>query len=150
LHQENYVFETIFKEKLGPLTLRLALGLTCVYHGYLKVAANGGTSWTSGMSTTWQMVLAWGELVAGLAILLGFYCRTASFGMLAISIGTLIWWQSWHIFRMPVRNLEPFVLLWLTGASLLFTGPGEISLDARSGGSRGSSSGAAAPKKKAA
>jgi uncharacterized membrane protein YphA (DoxX/SURF4 family) len=143
------VFETIFKEKLGPLTLRLALGLTCVYHGYLKVAANGGTSWTSGMSTGWQVALAWGELAAGLAILLGFYCRTASFGMLTITLGTLIWWQGWHIVHMPVRNLEPFALLLLTGTSLLFQGPGEISIDARSGG-RSSSSGAAAPKKKAA
>jgi uncharacterized membrane protein YphA (DoxX/SURF4 family) len=47
------VFETFFKEKLGPLTLRLALGSVCLYHGYVKIMAQGGTAWTSGLATGW-------------------------------------------------------------------------------------------------
>ena len=34
--------EAFCKEKLGPLALRLALGLVCVWHGYLKIMAGGG------------------------------------------------------------------------------------------------------------
>ena len=55
------MFKSYCKENLGPLTLRLALGLVCVYHGYVKIMATGGTTWYPGMPVGWQLLL-WLEL----------------------------------------------------------------------------------------
>lgn len=143
------MFEAFFREKLGPLALRLALGSACVYHGFLKIMAHGGAWWTSGMPTGLQMAIAWGEFVAGIAILIGFYCRWAAVMALVVTIGTLAWWHGWGLFHLPLKTLEPTIMLTLVSLSLVFQGAGEISLDARGGSSKGSSAGAA-PKRRAA
>jgi uncharacterized membrane protein YphA (DoxX/SURF4 family) len=131
------VFEAFCKEKLGPLALRLALGLVCVSHGYLKIMAAGGTAWFPGLPVGWQVVIAWTEFAAGLAILVGFRCRWAATAVLVLTAGMLIWWHGLNIFRLPLRTLEPTILLLLMGLALLFLGAGELSIDARSGGGGG-------------
>jgi len=141
------VFESFCREKLGPLTLRLALGSVCIYHGFLKIMIAGGTAWQPGLPVTWQLLLAWGELTAGLAILVGFYCRLAATGVLFITVGTFVWWQGWHVFRLSFRALEPFMLLLLLSLSLQLLGAGDLSFDRRGGGK---SSAGKAPRKAAA
>jgi uncharacterized membrane protein YphA (DoxX/SURF4 family) len=131
------VFEQFCKEKLGPLALRLALGLVCVYHGYVKIMATGGSSWNPSMSVGWQLLISWAEFSAGVAILLGFKCRLAATVVLALTAGTLLWYQGWHVFHLPLHTLEPTLLLLLVGLALLFLGAGELSIDARSGGTTG-------------
>lgn len=126
------MFEAFLKDKLAPLTLRLALGLVCIYHGFIKIMANGGMTWHLTMPTLWQLVVAWGEFAAGLAILLGFRCRWAAAVVLAVIVGTETWSKGWGIFQQPVRSLEPLLLLLLIGLALLFLGAGELSLDGRS------------------
>jgi uncharacterized membrane protein YphA (DoxX/SURF4 family) len=133
------VLESFFKDKLAPLVLRLALGLVCVYHGYLKIMASGGTAWLPSLPTGWQLAVAWGEFVAGLAILAGFRCRLSTVVVLALTIGMLGWWQGWHVFHLPPQTLEPTLLLLFMAVALLFMGSGELSLDARAGGSGGPS-----------
>ncbi len=128
------MFEAFCKDKLAPLSLRLALGLVCVYHGYMKIMASGGTTWYPGLPTGWQLVIAWGEFGAGLGILLGFRCRLAAGVVLALNMGTLAWWQGWKLFSLPLPQLEPILMVLLMGLSLLFLGAGELSIDARSGG----------------
>ena len=86
------MFEAFCRDKLGPLMLRLALGLVCAYHGFVKIMARGGMAWTGEMPTGWQLLIAWGEFCSGLAILLGFRCRLAAFAALALTAGTLLWW----------------------------------------------------------
>ncbi|HEV3204713.1 MAG TPA: DoxX family protein [Gemmataceae bacterium] len=130
------MFDRICKEKLGPLALRLALGLFCVYHGYLKIMVAGGTAWNPAMPVGWQFLLSWGELASGLAILVGYRCRIAAGVVLGLLVGSLVWWQGWKLFRMPVQTLEPTILLLLIGLALLFLGAGELSVDARSGASK--------------
>jgi uncharacterized membrane protein YphA (DoxX/SURF4 family) len=129
--RETPVFESYCKENLGPLALRLALGFVCVYHGYVKIMASGGTTWYPGMPVVWQLLIAWGEFGAGLAILLGFRCRLAAALVVALTMGTLMWFQGWHLFQMPLHSLEPTVLLVLMGLALLFLGAGELSVDSR-------------------
>jgi uncharacterized membrane protein YphA (DoxX/SURF4 family) len=147
---ENHsVFESFFKEKLGPLALRLALGSACAYHGFLKIMAHGGAWWTSGMPTGLQLALAWGEFVSGVAILLGFYCRANAANVLAITLGTLAWFHGWGMFHLPLRLLEPVIMTLLVGLSLLFQGAGDWSLDAR-GGSGSSGAGRAPAQRRAA
>jgi uncharacterized membrane protein YphA (DoxX/SURF4 family) len=125
------VFEAFCREKLGPLALRLALGVFCFYSGYLKIMAAGGTAWLPGMPVTWQVVLSWGEFCAGVAILLGFRCRIAAAVVLAITVGMLLWIHGWRVFRLQIRDLEMVFLFLLSGLALLFVGAGGFSLDAR-------------------
>lgn len=143
------MFESFCKEKLGPLALRLAVGFVCVYHGFLKIMAAGGTAWSPGLAVGWQLLLSWGEFAAGLAILFGLYCRLAAAAVLTLTVSSLLLWQGWNTFQLPLRSLEPFILLLLVSLALLFVGPGELSLDRRSGGGGKPSSGRM-PKKAAA
>jgi uncharacterized membrane protein YphA (DoxX/SURF4 family) len=136
---ETVVFETYCREKLGPLALRLALGSVCVYHGFLKIMVAGGTTWYPGLATGWQVLIAWGEFSAGLAILVGFRCRIAAVLVLAVTAGTLGWWQGWNVFKLPLLTLEPFLMILLTGLAVLFLGAGELSVDGR--GSKKASAG---------
>jgi uncharacterized membrane protein YphA (DoxX/SURF4 family) len=127
------VIEAFCKDKLGPFVLRLALGLVCAYHGYVKIMANGGTTWSPNLTVGWQLFVAWGEFVAGLAILLGFRCRLAAGMVLSLLIGLLLWTQGWRVWRLPIQSLETTVLFFLTGMAVLFVGAGELSLDRRGG-----------------
>lgn len=144
------MFEAFCKEKLSPLALRLAVGFVCVYHGYLKIMVNGGTAWNPGMTLTWQLLIAWGEFSAGLAILLGLRCRWAAASAVAISAGTLIWWQGWNVFQLPLRTLEPIVVFTFMGLALVLLGAGELSFDARGQGGRSSDGGGFSKKRVAA
>ena len=128
------MFEQFCKDKLAPMALRLALGLVCVYHGFLKIMASGGTAWQPALPVGWQLFLAWAEFAAGVAILIGFHCRVAATVVLALTAGTLIWWQGWNVLHLPVQQLEPTLLLVLVALALLFLGGGEFSVDGRGGG----------------
>jgi uncharacterized membrane protein YphA (DoxX/SURF4 family) len=127
------VFEAFCKEKLGPLALRLAVGLFCIYHGYLKIMAAGGTAWYPSWPVGWQVLIAWAEFGAGLAILLGFRCRIAATVVLFLTAGVLLWSEGWKVLHLPLRSLELTLLLFLTVMALLFLGAGELSVDAHGG-----------------
>jgi uncharacterized membrane protein YphA (DoxX/SURF4 family) len=138
------VFEAFCKDKLGPLALRLALGAVYVWHGYLKIMATGGMSWYPTWPVGWQLLIAWGEFAAGLAILLGFYCRWAAGAALVLTAGVLTCWQGLHVEHWPWRSLEPTLVLLMGALALLFLGAGELSLDGRGAGNAAP---AKAPKK---
>jgi uncharacterized membrane protein YphA (DoxX/SURF4 family) len=128
------VFEAVCKDKLAPLVLRVALGLFCVSHGYLKIMAAGGTKWYPDIPVGWQLAIAWGEFASGLAVLVGFRCRLFAALAVAITAGTLAWWQGWNLVRLPLRTLEPTLLVLLTGSALLLLGGGDLSVDSRAFG----------------
>jgi uncharacterized membrane protein YphA (DoxX/SURF4 family) len=96
--------------------------------------AAGGTAWYPNWPVGWQLFVAWGEFGAGLAIVLGFYCRFAATLILVLTLGTLAWSQGRNLFDLSFKNLEPTFLLLLTGLALLFLGAGQLSVDARGGG----------------
>jgi uncharacterized membrane protein YphA (DoxX/SURF4 family) len=136
------VWEKLFKDKLGPLTLRVAVGLVGVYHGFLKIRESGGTEWASGLNVGWQLLIAWGQLAAGVAVLVGFRCRIAVGVLLATTVATVLWWQGWGVVRLPLRSLEPLLVVVLSALALLFVGAGEFAVGG--GGGR-----ALAPRKRA-
>jgi uncharacterized membrane protein YphA (DoxX/SURF4 family) len=144
------MFEAFCKEKLAPLMLRLALGLVCVHQGFTKIMATGGLSWNPALPAGWQLVIAWGEFGAGVAILLGFWCRLAAALMVALIVGPWAHWQGWHLFHLPWHSLEPIALMVLAGLSLMFLGAGEVSLDRRGAGTASSSSKSGGRRKAAA
>jgi uncharacterized membrane protein YphA (DoxX/SURF4 family) len=131
------VFEKICRDKLAPLVLRLALGFACVYHGYLKIMASGGTTWHSTLPVGWQLLIAWGEFGAGLALLVGFRCRLAAAVALAVIVGLLAWQEGWNVFHLAPQVLEPVLLLLFIGLALVFQGGGDLTLAGRSGGRGG-------------
>lgn len=127
------MFEAYCKDKLAPLALRLMLGSVCVYHGYLKIMAAGGTNWSPGLPTGWQVVIAWAEFACGLAVLFGFRCRLSAAALVAVTIGTLAWLQGWGLVRLPVRSLEPSYMTAMAAVAVILLGAGELSVDGRSG-----------------
>jgi putative oxidoreductase len=71
----------LFKPTLAPLFLRAGLGAVFAFHGGLKVSVDGGTNWAPqslGLSSTLQVVIAWWELVGGLALLAGLLTRVVA------------------------------------------------------------------------
>jgi uncharacterized membrane protein YphA (DoxX/SURF4 family) len=128
------VFDTMCKDRFGPLVLRIALGWVLVYHGFLKIMAAGGTNWYPGIPTGWQLFIAWAEFASGLAILVGFRCRFFSALALSVTAGTVAWLQGWSWLRLPLRSLEPTIMLFLLALALILVGAGEFSVDSRNSG----------------
>jgi putative oxidoreductase len=143
--KERAVFEALFKDKLAPLILRLTLGGVYLAHGFGKIMANGGMSWYPGLAVGWQLAIAWGEFAAGLAMLLGFHCRAAAAVAMSITVGWLLCWHGWNVTHMPMRNLEPTLMLVMAGLTLVFLGAGQLSIDGRGAASTPT---ARAPRKK--
>ena len=131
------MFEAFCKEKLGPLALRLAVGVFCVYHGYLKIMAAGGTAWHPGWPVGWQVALAWAEFTAGVAIILGFRCRIAGLVVLLLVASDVVWNEGRRVLHLPPRTLEMILLLLLTALALVCVGAGGLSLDGRAAGKAG-------------
>ena len=127
------VFETHFREKIGPFILRLALGLVCVYHGFAKIQANGGTAWAPELGAGWQFAIAWGEFGAGLAVIVGLYSRWAAGVILLVSVGTLAWFQGTKLFSQPIASLEPRFLVILCSLALVCLGGGSWAVSAPGG-----------------
>lgn len=127
------MFEAYCKDKLGPLVLRLAVGIICIGHGYLKIMSNGGTTWLPGTHVAWQLFIAWGEFGAGLAMLVGFRCRIAAGLALLLNIGTLIWVQGRQLLDQPLRSFEMSYLLIFSTLALLFLGSGGLAVDGDAG-----------------
>jgi uncharacterized membrane protein YphA (DoxX/SURF4 family) len=145
------MFDALLKDKLGPLTLRIALGSYLFYHGFLKIMNHGGAWWTTGMPTWMQLATAWTEFSAGITILLGFFCRANAANAISVTIGMLAWFHGWNALHLPLSTLELPILIVLMEVTLVCIGPGDISIDARrSGGGSKRSSGAAAAQRRAA
>jgi uncharacterized membrane protein YphA (DoxX/SURF4 family) len=134
------MFEAFFRDKFGPLVLRLALGFVAIYHGYLKIAANGGTAWMPGVPVGVQLLLSWGEFAAGVAILAGYRCRLAASIYLLLSVGLLVHVHGAHVVRLPLRTLEPLLLTTLLALGIASIGAGEWTLSSASGSSVSASS----------
>src|SRR5262245_46873619 len=82
------MFEVFAKNTLVPLLLRAGLAVIFLYHGLHKVGREAGMAWAGEGLPGWQQVLvAWGELLGGVALAVGFLTRTASLGLMVIMAG---------------------------------------------------------------
>jgi uncharacterized membrane protein YphA (DoxX/SURF4 family) len=124
------MFEAYCRENLGPLALRLALGLVCAYQGFDKITAAGGTRWTTTLPAGWQLTIAWSQFTAGAAILAGFRCREAAALVLVLTAGQMAWWYGWDLFHLPVASLGPVVVIVLMALALVFLGAGGLAVGA--------------------
>jgi putative oxidoreductase len=136
------MFEVFTKNTLVPLLLRAGLAVIFLYHGLHKV--NEHTDWGLGWNPNlpgWQQALvAWGELLGGVALAVGFLTRPAALGLVAIMAGAIatVHWQYGFglITGLPSGPGEPpklgyeynFALLVMLAAVFLL-GPGTLSVD---------------------
>jgi putative oxidoreductase len=74
---------------LAALALRLGLAAIFVWHGYIKISLDWGGNWNDTFTEATQYAVAWGELLVGLALLLGLLTRLAALGGIVIQAGAI-------------------------------------------------------------
>jgi len=123
-------------EKLKPYTsliLRLGVGVVFTYHGIHKVFGEGvalGTAWNShGMPAILQVLVSWGELLGGIALLIGFLTPLAALGIIIIMMGAIITVHGKNGFSMMNHGYEYNYVLIMMCLAIIASGSGCCSLD---------------------
>ena len=120
----------------APLFLRIGLGIIFLYHGLSKVfgeGANFGSSWNPhGMPAIMQTLVAWGELLAGGGILLGFLTEIACLGIIIIMLGAIFMVHGKNGFNMMNGGFEYNYALIMMALALKAMGPGPFSIGCKS------------------
>src|SRR5262249_24082510 len=95
------MFGLFVRNTLAPLLLRLALAAIFIFHGLNLVGGEGhewGGAWMNKSAAEKgiepppapvQMAVAWGQLIGGIALALGFLTRLAALGIIAIMAGAI-------------------------------------------------------------
>ena len=91
------MLDTLSRYALVPLLLRLGLAAVFIYHGLEKVSPenNYGANWYPGIAAPEavkvpaQLATAWGELLGGVALAVGFLPRVAAAGLILIMAGAI-------------------------------------------------------------
>jgi putative oxidoreductase len=78
----------LMKPDLAALILRLGLAIVLLVRGLLKVAVSS-TEWDPNLPAWIQAVVAWVEVLAAVAILLGFFTRVAVVPVIVIQLGAI-------------------------------------------------------------
>jgi putative oxidoreductase len=138
------MFRWLVRPDLASLLLRLMLAAIFIGQGGLKVLDfDWGTSWyrepNDSMAPALQAVVAWGELVCGLALALGLLTRLAAFGIIAIMCGA-IYKVTWKLdftnvgvnrrgFMIQEVGYEYNYAIIVMCACVIILGAGVVSLD---------------------
>ena len=123
------MFDAVAKNTLAPLVLRLALAAIFTYHGALLVQQDWGTKALPDQPVAVQIAVAWGELIGGIAMLLGFLTRLAALGLIGIMAGAIarVHWE--HGFNIVKGGYEYNMLIIVVCIALILTGPGSVAVD---------------------
>ncbi len=125
--------DKLAKYALAPLVLRLGLAAVFIFHGMEKVRLNNswGVGWGDAMQLhpAMQAAVAWGELLGGVAMALGFLTRLAALGLIAIMAGAIATVTGKNGFSALNNGYEynAVLIVLATGAFLL--GSGVLGLD---------------------
>jgi putative oxidoreductase len=136
------MFDALAKNTLVPLILRLGLAVIFIYHGMHKVMDEGnelGAAWAKPqaakagedqktMPRLMQMAVAWGELIGGIALALGFLTRLAAVGIGIIMIGAIYNVHGEHGFGLPKGYEYNFAILVMC-AGVILLGGGALAAD---------------------
>lgn len=112
---------------LGTLLLRLAIASIFIYAGWAKIQDPGGTATffaSLGLGMMWVYVVAWVELLGGIAMLVGAFSRLAGL-LLAADMAVAVYLTGW------VRGFGgywPELLLLAAVLAVLLGGPGKYAL----------------------
>jgi len=114
-------------KQCAPLFLRIGLGVIFIYHGFGKVFGEGvalGSAWNPGLPAIVQILVAWGELLGGAAILLGFLTELASLAIIIIMLGAIVLVHGKNGFGMGGGGYEYNFALIMMCLTLIGIGPG--------------------------
>jgi putative oxidoreductase len=120
---------------LVPLLLRAGLAAVFIYHGWQLVGGpehEFGAAWMKkpdAMPAPLQMAVAWGELLGGVAMALGFLTRLAALGLIVImsgAIATVHWAKG---FDITTGGFEYNFLIIMVCLCLVLGGPGPFAVD---------------------
>ena len=110
--------------------LRITLGVCFCIHGWPKVAKLFGGDWVSqvesmGLEPAWLFAasIAFGEALAGTAMLLGLFHKVAALAIIAIMVGAIWTMTGRHGYSGP-GGFEYNVALIAMALSVMLTGPG--------------------------
>jgi putative oxidoreductase len=134
------MFQGVAARTFAPLLLRAALAAVFIFHGLEKVKPDTGFgwSWADNMpgapqvlinARPLQMLVAWGELLGGVAVALGILTRIAALGLTIIMVGAILTYTGQHGFSAVGQGYEYNFVLILVCAALVLLGPGSFSLD---------------------
>jgi putative oxidoreductase len=135
------MLEGVAARTFAPLLLRAALAAVFIFHGLEKVHPNThyGLKWAEAMGPAapqvltnappLQLLVAWGELMGGVAVALGLMTRLAALGLLIIMVGAILTYSGPHGFSAVGQGYEYNFVLILVCCALILLGPGTFSLD---------------------
>lgn len=127
------MFEFVIKKTITPLVLRLGLGVIFMLHGVQKVSAehDWGAGWdTSGnFHASLQMLVAYSELLGGIAVTIGFLTRLAALGISVIMVGAIATVHAQNGFYLSNGGFEYNLALIIICLAIILLGPGPVSLD---------------------
>jgi putative oxidoreductase len=129
------MFSNFCRNALIPLLLRLTLAAIFVFHGMRLVGGvdhQWGARWNPGDGAPpalVQLAIAWGELIGGIALALGFLTRLAAIGIIAImagAIATVHWPKGFDITEGGFEYNFTIIMICLC---LVLGGPGNLAVD---------------------
>jgi putative oxidoreductase len=127
------MFDAFAKNTLVPLVLRLGLAVIFIYHGLEMVAGEGtqfGAAWAKEtMPVPVQLAVAWGELIGGIALAVGFLTRLAALGIALIMIGAIVTVHGQHGFSLAAGGYEYNFAILVICAAVMLLGGGTWAVD---------------------
>jgi putative oxidoreductase len=129
------MFTQFCKGTLVPLLLRLALAAVFIFHGLALVGGpdhQWGAAWNrdpGAPPAPAQLAVAWGELIGGIALAMGFLTRLAAIGIIVIMIGaiaTVHWPKGFDIRNGGFEYNSVIIIVCLC---LVLGGPGPVAVD---------------------
>ena len=128
------MLDTAAQRSVVPLLLRLGLAVIFVYHGWDLVGGenhNWGTNWNPSLPAAAQAAVAWGQLLGGIALALGFLTRAAAVGIAIIMIGAIATVHWPHGFDNRHQGFEYNFAILVMCAALIVGGGGTWAVDRR-------------------
>ena len=127
------MFDAVAKNTLVPLVLRLALAAIFTYHGATLIKEDWGAGWMNKMPepspAPLQLAVAWGQLIGGVAMLLGFLTRLAALGLIAVMGGAIYLVHLPKGFDIRDGGYEYNILIIGVCIALVLMGPGTVAVD---------------------
>jgi putative oxidoreductase len=125
------VLDSALKNTLVPLVLRVGLAVIFIFHGLGKVNENTdwGSNWNAGLPVAQQIAVAWGELLGGVALVIGFLTRIAALGIIAIMAGAIATVHGPKGFSLQDGGYEYNFALIVIAAAVVLLGPGTLAVD---------------------
>jgi len=123
-------------ESYGLLVLRIFLGIVFIYHAMPKLKSPGGMAKSMKWSKGTVVLLGLVEILAALALILGFYAEIGALAVAVVMLGAI--YHKLFTWKIPfsgsnTTGWEFDTMLLVSAVVILLLGAGAISLDAMTG-----------------